>query len=170
MAHHTGFFADPESWVAIAFILFVLLFGWKLWSALTGVLDRRTNTVRAELDEAAQLKAEAAAMLRDASARRDAALAEADALLRSAHDEAQRLAAASQAEADITGRRRERMAMDRIAAAEKAATAEIRGVAAEIATQAAMQIISAGLTAEKGAPLVDQAIAALPAAFQRRAA
>ena len=43
-----------------AFVLFFVLFDCKLWSALAAMLDDRPTKVRAELDEAARLRREAA--------------------------------------------------------------------------------------------------------------
>jgi F-type H+-transporting ATPase subunit b len=62
------------------------------------------------------------------------------------------------------------MAIDRIAAAEKAAVDDVRTAAAEIATTAARQVLAEGLTADADAKLVDQAIAQLPAAMAARRA
>ncbi len=39
MDHEASFFADPKNWVVLAFILFFVLFGKKLWSALAAMLD-----------------------------------------------------------------------------------------------------------------------------------
>ena len=64
--HEESFFAEPRNWVALAFIVFFVLFGRKLWGALAAMLDDRAAKVRAELDEAARLRSEAEAMLRDA--------------------------------------------------------------------------------------------------------
>lgn len=169
--HEPGFFAEPRTWVAIAFIIFFVLFGRKLWAALAGILDKRTEAVRAELAEAQRLRQEAEAMLKDARNRREAALAEAQTLLARAKDEAARVAREAAAEAQAAARRREQMAMDRIAAAEKAAVDDVRTLAAQIATVAAEQAIRDGLTAEADARLIDHAIGSLPAALaQRRAA
>ena len=49
---HETFFTDPRSWVAIAFVIFVLVFGRKIWAALAAMLDKRAETIRAELAEA----------------------------------------------------------------------------------------------------------------------
>jgi F-type H+-transporting ATPase subunit b len=165
-----SFFAEPRSWVAIAFVIFFVLFGAKLWKALAGMLDKRAAAVQAELDEASRLRREAEAMLADATKRRDAALADAKALLEAAHAEAARLAKAAAEEAEAAGRRRERMAIDRIAAAEKAAVDEVRTVAAEIACVAAERVIREGLTADADAALVDHAITNIPAALTHRRA
>ncbi len=170
MHHEPGFFADPVNWVLLSFILFFVLFGRKLWAALAGMLDDRAATVKAELDEAAKLRQEAEAMLREAETRRSEAVAEAKALIEGAKAEAGRVAAAAAAEAEASAKRREQMAMDRIAAAEKAAVDEVRHTAAEIATVAARQVIAEGLTTDAGATLIDNAISQLPNAMAARRA
>lgn len=164
----TSLFAEPRNWVALAFIVFFVLFGRKLWGAITALLDDRAAKIRAELDEAARLRTDAEAMLKDAQTRRDAAVAEAKQLLDGAKVEAARLAQAAADEAEAAARRREQMAMDRIAAAEKAAVDEVRTTAAEVATVAARQVIADGLSAEADGGLIDQAIAQLPAALAQR--
>jgi F-type H+-transporting ATPase subunit b len=168
--HHNegGFFGNPVNWVFIAFVLFFAIFGHKLWSALTRMLDDRGATVKAELDEAAKLRHEAEAMLRQAEVSRTAALTEAKALIDGARAEAARVAAAATAEAEAAAARRTQMAEDRIAAAEKAAVDEVRHLAAEIATTAARRVIAEGLTPDAGARLIDTAIAQLPSALAAR--
>jgi len=169
--HETSFIAEPRNWVALAFIIFFVLFGRKLWGALAAMLDDRAGKVRAELDEAARLRQEAEAMLRDAEKRRAEALAEAKALIDGAQAEAGRVAAAAAAEAEAAAKRREQMAVDRIAAAEKAAVDEVRLTAADIATAAARQVIAEGLSPTADSRLIDSSIAQLPSALaQRRAA
>ena len=88
MHQEASFFADPKNWVMIAFFLFFILFGGKLWRALAGILDARTNSVRAELEEASRLRREAEAMLADAEKQRASALTEAKALIESARSSA----------------------------------------------------------------------------------
>jgi F-type H+-transporting ATPase subunit b len=170
MHHEAGFFAEPRNWVVIAFILFFVLFGNKLWGALAGMLDARAATVKAELEEASRLRREAEAMRRDAEKQRADALVEAKALIEGAHAEALRVAAAAAAEAEISAKRREQMAIDRIAAAEKAAIDEVRLAAADVATTAARQVLAEGLTADADSRLIDQAITQLPAALAARRA
>src|ERR1700709_443935 len=139
MHHPESFFADPRMWVVIAFFLFFILFGKKLWGALAGILDARAVTVKAELEEASRLRREAESMLRDAEKQRADALADAKAWIEGARAEAGRLAAAAAAEAEASAKRREQMAVDRIAAAEKAAINDVRLTAADVATAAARQ-------------------------------
>jgi F-type H+-transporting ATPase subunit b len=170
MHEEPGFFAEPLHWVVLSFILFFVIFGRKLWAALAGMLDARAVSVRAEIDEAARLKAEAEAMLKEAEATRARAQADAKTLIDGAAAEATRVAEATRAEAEASAKRREQMALDRIAAAQKQAVDEIRTAAAELATIAARQVIAEGLSPESSAALIDQAIAQLPAALAARRA
>lgn len=162
---HGAFWMESRFWVALAFVVFFVLFGKRLWAALAAMLDARAAAIGKELDEAARLRAEAEQMLRDARERREAAVKDAQALIEGAQAEAARLAAAAAEEARAAARRREQMALDRIAAAETAALDEVRIAAAEVATTAARDVIAGGLPAESAAHLIDHAISGLPAAF-----
>ena len=54
---------SQTAWVLIAFILFFVLVGKKLWSALTTNLDQRKKMIENELNEAKKLREEAQAEL-----------------------------------------------------------------------------------------------------------
>ena len=162
----TGFWTDSKTWVAIAFFLFFIVFGKRLWKPVADLLDSRAEQVRREMDEAVRLRQEAEQMLAEATRSRDQALADAKAMIQGAKAEADRLSAALAEEARATARRREQMALDRIAAAEKAALHDVRVTAADVATVAARDVIAEGLSAEADAQLIDHSIAGLPAALR----
>jgi F-type H+-transporting ATPase subunit b len=157
---------NPEFWVLVSFVIFCVAFGSRLWKAMAAQLDGHAATIRTELDEAAKLRAEAEAMLRDAQAQREAALAEARDVLARSRAEAARLSEAAHAEAEASAQRRERMALDRIASAEKAALNDVRQTAADVAAEAARVVIARTLSASDDAGLVDDAIATLPRALR----
>jgi len=170
MGHEYGFWDNPKTWVGVAFFIFFILFGSKLWEAVTHLLDKRAQQVRAELAEAQKLRTEAEALLADAKARREQAMADAKGLMEGARHQAAQLAAAAAADAEASAARRERMAVERISAAEKAAVDDVRMIAAEVAATAAERVIRETLSAESGAVLVDRAIASLPTALAPRRA
>ena len=170
MQHGESFWSDPRSFVALAFDIFFVIFGRKIWLALTAMLDKRADQVRAELAEAQRLRQEAETMLRDANVQRESAAVEAERLLTGAKVEAARLGAVAAADAEAAAKRREQMAIDRIAAAEKAALDEVRVIAADVATAAAQQVIRNDLTPAAASALVDRAITGLPAALSPRRA
>ncbi|MBR0679637.1 F0F1 ATP synthase subunit B [Roseomonas eburnea] len=166
MHHYEHFWLDPKFWVAVSFVLFFALLGKKLWGVLTGALDGRAERIRRQLAEAADLRAQAEQMLKAAEAERAAAAKEAEDLLARAREEAERLAAAAAAEAEAAAKRRERMAMDRIAAAEASAVADVRHAAAEVAGAAARTVLAETVDAAADAALVDRSLADLPKALR----
>ena len=59
-------FFDPETWVAVAFVILMIVFGYLgvFKSAMTA-LDHRADRIKAELADAERLKQEAAKVLAD---------------------------------------------------------------------------------------------------------
>lgn len=170
MHHDESLWADPRFWVGLAFFLFFAVFGRKLVNAVLGILDKRSLAIKQELEEASRLRQEAEAMLADANTKRQAALQDAQAMLDNARSEAQRVGEAARAEAASSATRREHMALDRIAAAEKAAVSDVRLAAAELAGRAAERILAESFSADADAALIDRAIQGLPAALASRRA
>lgn len=166
--HHDSLFADPRFWVGVAFVIFFVIFGRKAWGIITAILDKRGLQIRAELDEAARLRREAEALLVDARTQREVALRDAETMLAQARVEAARVGEAARDETAAAATRRERMAMDRISAAEKAAISDVRLAAADIAARAAGQVISESFDGDADRLLIDQAIQGLPAALAGR--
>ena len=57
---------DPETWVAVGFVLVIALLLWKGVPGMVGkMLDQRAAVIAAELEEAKRLRVEAAALLSD---------------------------------------------------------------------------------------------------------
>lgn len=154
-------------WVFIAIVIFALLAGRKIAAALTHMLDARSKAVRAALDEAAALKREAEAMLAQARAAQAQAHKDAAEILDYAKAEAARIAAELAAEATASAARRERMALERIAAAEAQALNDVRNAAIDIATAASAAVLRDGLDANADAAMIDHAIAGIPAALRK---
>ncbi|HYF07394.1 MAG TPA: F0F1 ATP synthase subunit B [Acetobacteraceae bacterium] len=158
--------SDPYFWVAVSFLIFIAIAWVKVWPSLAAALDSRAVQIRASLDEAAALRAQAEAMLRQAEADRAAALAEAETLIARAKAEAERVAANAATEAEAAAARRERMAMGRIAAAEASALAEVRNAATEVAIAASRALLAEQVTPAVDAKLVDSSVAELPQALR----
>ena len=169
-AFHGNFFDKGTFWVTIAVLIFLALYGRKLIGFVTGMLDQRAIDIRRELDEAASLRAEAEAMLREAEARRADAAKQAQAMIENAAREAERMAAQLMRDAEDAAKRRERMAMERIKAAESDAVSGVRNAAAALAARTAEIVLRETVDAERDAGLIDNAIAGIPAALSRRAA
>jgi F-type H+-transporting ATPase subunit b len=147
---------DPETWVAIAFLIFVGVLAYLgVFKTIVKALDHRAERIQAELDEARTLKEEAAQLLAEYKRKRSEAEAEAQGIIAGAKAEAERMATEAQAKVDEFVTRRTRMAEAKIAQAEAQATAEVRAAAAEAAVAAAEKI----LTEQTRGPLAGKLIA-----------
>ncbi|MBV8764704.1 MAG: ATP F0F1 synthase subunit B, partial [Hyphomicrobiales bacterium] len=86
-------FADPEFWVAVAFVTFLGLAAWfGAFKALVNGLDQRGQRIAAELAEAKRLREEAQTLLASYEKRRLEAEGEAAAIIAQAKVDAERLA------------------------------------------------------------------------------
>ncbi|HEY8612726.1 MAG TPA: ATP synthase F0 subunit B, partial [Roseomonas sp.] len=66
MHHYEHFWLDPKFWVAVSFVVFLLLLGRTAWAKMTAALDARAIQVRAQLAEATRLREEAEGMRKQA--------------------------------------------------------------------------------------------------------
>jgi F-type H+-transporting ATPase subunit b len=155
-------FTEPEFWVLIAVVLFIVVVWKRARQWIIGALDARAARIRDELDAARRLREEAQQLL-DANRKREAeAAAEAEAILAHARTEAERIATQAAHNLEQTLERRQRLAEERIAQEQAKALAEIRAVAVDVAISAARQVITAELDQTRGAAMIDAAIQALP--------
>ncbi|MES2449751.1 MAG: hypothetical protein V4610_04215 [Pseudomonadota bacterium] len=156
-----GFITAP-GFVALSMLVVIAIIVWKKVPAMiAGMLDARIATIRTQLEEASRLRAEAEAQLAEAKKRNAASAGDAAAIIAHAEAEAKQMIAKAESDsADLVTRRR-KMAEDKIAAAERAAIAEVRATAADAATRAAAAIIAERHDAKADKPLVDQTIAGL---------
>ena len=153
---------EPEFWVAVGFVLVIVMLAAKGVPAMVGkMLDQRATAISAELEEARRLSAEAAALLTDYQKRAAGAEAEAAAILKDAQAEAARFAEESRAALKAQIARRAQAAQDKIAQAEAAALNEIRGLAADAAVAGAEKLIAARMDAAKASGLIKASIAGL---------
>jgi len=163
--HHETFLGlDSYGWVAGSFLVFVLLLlKLKVPKMIGDALDARGKKIAADLEEARRLRAEAEALLAGYQAKQKQAAADVESILTNAEAEAERIVADAQTAADALVARRTRMAEDRIAAAERAATADLRAQAAALAAEAARRVLTTELGAKEQSKLADAAIADLDA-------
>ncbi len=157
-----GLLQDPNTWVAIGFVIFVAFAGKKIWAALSGILDTHAATVKRQIDEATALRKEAETLLVEAKAQSNKAQADAASLTADAHAAAERLTVELQAEMEATLARRQKAALDKIAQAEASALADVKNETIRVAIEATSKLLVAHATGNAATRLVDQAIADLP--------
>ena len=142
-------FAEPEFWVAIAFVILMGVFVYVgVPRTVLKTLDHRSERIKAELDQARQLKEEAARVLADYKARYASAEREAEAIIAAAKAEAERIAAEAKTKLEDFVARRTRTAEGKIALAEAQALADVRSAAADAAIAAASTILSQSVKGE----------------------
>jgi F-type H+-transporting ATPase subunit b len=153
-------FEDPETWVAIAFIILMGVFAWLgVHRTVLTALDHRADRIKGELDDARRLKEEAAKVLAEYKAKRATAEREADEIVSNAKAEAERIAADAKAKMEDFVARRTKTAESKIALAEAQAVADVRAAAADAAVQAASTILSQSVKGSLADDLLAKGIA-----------
>ena len=153
-------FEEPETWVAIAFIILMGLFGYLgVHHTVLKALDNRSARIKGELDDARRLKEEAAKVLEEYKARRASAEREAEDIITTARTEAERIATEAKAKLEDFVARRTRTAENKIALAEAQALADVRAAAAEAAVAAAANIMSQSVKGQVADELLAKGIA-----------
>src|ERR1700743_2945674 len=136
-------FEDPETWVAIAFVILMALFAYLgVHRTVLTALDHRAARIKGELDDARRLKEEAAKLLAEYKARHASAEREAQEIVESAKAEAERIAAEAKIKTEDFIARRTKTAEGKIALAEAQAIADVRSASGNAAAAAASSILS----------------------------
>jgi F-type H+-transporting ATPase subunit b len=153
---------DPTGWVALSMIAVFAIMLWKKVPAIIGAaLDKQIAGIKEQLDAASKLRAEAEALKAEYEAKAKSAASDAEAMKAAAAKEADDIVAQARVDATALIARRGKMAEEKIAAAERAAIAEVRAKAASVAAAAAERLIAGGHDAKADKPLIDATIARL---------
>ena len=150
--------------VLLAFLLFIaVLFYFKVPSLLGGMLDKRAEGIKNEIEEARKLREDAQTLLASYERKQKEVQEQADRIVAAAKQEA--AAAGEQARLDLAKsvERRLAAAVEQIGSAEAAAIKEVRDQAILIAIAASRDIIGKQMTAADGNKLIDDGIAQVDA-------
>ncbi len=145
--------------VLIAFLLFIgILVYFGVFKMLGGMLDKRAEGIRDDLDEARALREEAQAVLASYERKQAEVQEQAQRIVESSKRDAAE--AAEQAKADLQAsiQRRLAAAEDQIASAEAAAVKEVRDQAVTVAIAAARDVVAQQLTAKDADQMITDAI------------
>jgi F-type H+-transporting ATPase subunit b len=133
---------DASFWALVALLIFFALLVWlKVPGQVAAVLDRRSEKIRDELEEARKLREEAQELLAEYQRKRKEAEKEAEAIVGAAQREAELLADEARRKTDEFVTRRTKLAEQKIAQAESQAFAEVKASAVDIAVEAAKSIL-----------------------------
>lgn len=153
---------DPTFWVAIAFVLFIALTFKPLKNAMMGGLDKKIETIKAQVDEAARLREEAQSLLAEYERKQAKGAKHAEEIVAAARKDAEE--SRTRAEADLQEAlvRQEKASLLKIEQAEEKAIQEVRSMAVELAISAATKLITERVDGKDGDALIDKAIKDLP--------
>ncbi len=150
---------DSNVWYVFSFIIFAGII-WKFGiPVILEKLDERIIQIKADLEEAENLRVEAQEMLAQYQRKHRDAVQEAEAIIAKAKDSAKEYKKQAEAELDEVMQRREQQLAERLKRMEQNAMNEIQAHAADLSMNAARQIVIENLDKKTNAKLVDEAIA-----------
>lgn len=151
--HNTNFI------VLLAFIVFIgVLIYFKVPAMVTGMLDRRAEEIKADLDEARALREEAQTILASYERKQKDVAEQADLIVEHAKRDAAKAADSAKQDLKATIARRIAAAEEQIMSAQNAAVKEVRDTAVAVAIGAAKDLIAKQMTAAEGSKLIEDAI------------
>ena len=156
------FLQDSAFWAAVAFVIFIAVTAKPISRLLTAGLDKRADKIRSDLEEAEKLREEAQDLLASYQRKQRDALAEAEAIIAHAGEEAERLAVQERDKLEAALERRQKQAIDRIAQAEAQALDLVRAKTVDVALDATRDYLAKELKDNQSDALTDAAIKDLP--------
>jgi F-type H+-transporting ATPase subunit b len=151
--------ANTDFVVLIGFVIFLgVLFYFKVPGALMGMLDKRADGIRSDLEEARALREEAQTVLASYERKTREAREQADDIVAQAKREAEAAAEQARIDLDASVKRRLATADDQIASATEAAIREVRDRAIAVATAAAAEVAAKQITAQQADAMIDTSI------------
>ncbi len=134
---------DNSFWALAALIIFIgVLIYMKVPHKIVGGLDSKIDKIQADLDEAKQLREEAQALLAEYERKREEATNEAEEIIQAARQEATRLSEEAKISLQELIARRTKAVEEKIAQAETQAIAEVRARSADVAIEAARDLLT----------------------------
>ncbi len=159
------FFSDTHSWVLISFLLFVVL-AYKMGrGSVTSALDSHIETARKDVEEAENLRVEAQELLSEYQRMKRETASEAEDVIKTAEEHAQKIREKASKELDAELARREEQLKERLSLMEAQAIEEMRAYAADLAIKATREIIVDNIDSKKAKSLNDQAISDVEKSF-----
>jgi F-type H+-transporting ATPase subunit b len=145
--------------VLIGFLLFLaIIFYFNVHAMLMGMLDKRAEGIKADLDEARALREEAQTLLASYERKQREVAEQADRIVANAKADAEAAAEQARADLQVSIARRLQAAEDQIANAETKAVNAVRNKAVEVAIAAAADSIAKSLADADADKMIDASI------------
>lgn len=158
---------DATFWALVALVIFFGLIFWlKVPAQMAAGLDKRSDKIRSELEEARRLREEAQELLAEYQRRRKAAEAEASEIVSHAKHEAKLIAKEAAEKTEEFVARRTALAEQKIAQAESQAISEVKARAVDLAVDAAQKIMADKAKGPLAGELIAKSIAEVKTRLQ----
>jgi F-type H+-transporting ATPase subunit b len=156
--------ANTYLWSTVGLLIFfAILAKFGVHTMILNALDARGRKIAEDLAEAQKLREDAQKLLAEYEAKRKAAEAEADAIVASAKEDAERMAKEAEVKLADFIARRTKAAELKIAQAEVQAATEVRAAAADAAARAAETVLRGQMAGKAGASLLDKSLGEIKA-------
>jgi F-type H+-transporting ATPase subunit b len=153
---------DTNLWVLVGFLIVIgILISQGVGKKIGGFLSGRARLIEEQLDDARNMREEAQRLLADYQKRQREAEGEAEDIITRAREDAKAMSLESRRKIEEQTTRRTQAAHDRIARAEAQALAEVRAQTADLAVDAAREIVKARTDGSAQKALLDRSIADL---------
>jgi F-type H+-transporting ATPase subunit b len=147
-------FFDETAWVAIAFVLFIILVWKKGSQAITSMLDNRSLLIENELNQAKSLKEEALEELRQTLQIQKNISEEADNIIKEAKENAKKIIEEAKVKSSEIIKRKENQANQKILALETEAINNIKKISSNIIIESSKTYMNQKLNAKEKANLI----------------
>ena len=169
-AHHAGpFYANPEFWVGVAFIVVVAFLARPIVRLVKNMTASRADEIRRKIDEAHSLKEEAVALLNDYKERFRNADKESEAIIEKAKISVEKYKQEAMEDINVSLAHKEENFALRVNAMERDASNEIRNTAVDFSVETVRNIIKEKMSKDVKEALFDNAVGELSAALKKSA-
>lgn len=148
---------NPVLWIALSTLLVVALLVKLLTPVITRALDKRSEDISEELERAMALREEAQVILAQYQKKQRESLKEAEEIVQKANLEARRITREAEQDVEEQLKKRMKLAMDKIAQAERQALQEVQGRVIDVTVAATRTLVDSKLTASAREELVSNA-------------
>lgn len=149
---------DEKFWVAVSFVIFVAAVARPVGRLIAAGLDKRSQQIKEELDNAVKLREEAQALLASFQRKQRDAIKEAEDIIARAQAEADIMLVQAEKALEVALNQRIESAMDKIVQAEKSMVQEVKEHAIDIAISASHALIREQLDRSTSEALFDGAV------------
>lgn len=160
-AHSNSILQSADTWIAVSFVICVVLVLRYLMPMIGKGLDGRAEKIRDQLEQAKRLRAEAEELLATYQRQQQELMKEAETILATAQRDAADMRTRATEELKQTLDRRSQQAQEKIARAEAEAIQQIRTRIVETAVTSARELIAERQNAESDERAVERAISAI---------